>query len=278
MQSVDGMVSRHLIWRYWVEVNDADGDGFCATEDNCAVIANPDQADADGDGIGDACDNCLAISNSGQTDTDGDTQGNTCDDDDDNDGLLDANEANTGIYVSPSNTRTDPLVADTDGDGFDDGLEVAFGSDPVVATSFPIADGDLAPFGAPDGNINAADLMIAIRIALDQIPAGPLELAHGDMNSDGIIDLSDVLVITQLVLNQEPVGLRIILLRRWESGPKRPVFSLRRVHYAPRSRDNLFSLFHQPRYEPLSPTGSRRTCTQLRTYSTMSNGPRRSRC
>jgi hypothetical protein len=64
-----------------------------------------------------------------------------------------------------------------------------------------IPDGDLAPYGSPDGNINAADVLIATRIALQQIPAEPLTLAHGDMNSDGQIDLSDILVIIQLVLN-----------------------------------------------------------------------------
>jgi hypothetical protein len=37
----------------WV---DRDGDGSSDLEDNCPLVANPDQADCDGDGIGDACD------------------------------------------------------------------------------------------------------------------------------------------------------------------------------------------------------------------------------
>jgi hypothetical protein len=35
---------------------DSDGDGIADDEDNCPLVANPDQADFDGDGAGDACD------------------------------------------------------------------------------------------------------------------------------------------------------------------------------------------------------------------------------
>jgi hypothetical protein len=66
----------------------------------------------------------------------------------------------------------------------------------------PIADGDLAPLGDPDGIINTGDIVIALRIALGEITPGTMELAHGDMNADGVIDLSDVIVITNIVLNQ----------------------------------------------------------------------------
>ncbi len=44
--------------------------------------------------------------------------------DTDNDRLLDAYETNTGVYVSPTNTGTDPNNPDTDGDGIKDGDEV----------------------------------------------------------------------------------------------------------------------------------------------------------
>lgn len=62
-----------------------------------------------------------------------------------------------------------------------------------------VADGDLAPLGNPDGIINAADYLIAMRIALGDIDATSLELAHGDIypsgSPDGVIDLSDVVLI-----------------------------------------------------------------------------------
>ena len=57
------------------------------------------------------------------------------DDDDDNDGLLDSVETHTGVFDSADDTGTDPLDADTDGDGIDDGLEVSNGSDPTDPNS-----------------------------------------------------------------------------------------------------------------------------------------------
>jgi len=60
-------------------------------------------------------------------------------------------------------------------------------------------DGDLAPWNAPDGQINAADVMIAMQLATGLRVPGDLQYAHGDMNLDGMIDLADVLLIQQVV-------------------------------------------------------------------------------
>jgi hypothetical protein len=65
-----------------------------------------------------------------QLDTDGDSFGNACDDDDDGDGLLDIHETGTGVFVSATDTGTDPFLWDTDGDGHSDGAELSMGSDP----------------------------------------------------------------------------------------------------------------------------------------------------
>jgi hypothetical protein len=90
------------------------------------------------------------------------------DDDDDNDGLLDVVETNTGIFVDENDTGSNPLVADTDGDGFNDLSEVTgshgqFGgpSDPnifnplevVVAGNFPAGESnDWKPEGVVSPN------------------------------------------------------------------------------------------------------------------------------
>ena len=63
-------------------------------------------------------DNCPTEYNSNQEDTDGDYYGDVCDDDDDDDGLTDLQE--TEEY------GTNPLKADTEGDGMPDGYEVRF--------------------------------------------------------------------------------------------------------------------------------------------------------
>ena len=61
--------------------------------------------------------------------------------DEDGDGLFDIVETDTGVYVSPTDTGTDPLDGDSDGDGFSDGSEVAIGTDPNdpdVVPSLPV--------------------------------------------------------------------------------------------------------------------------------------------
>jgi Leucine-rich repeat (LRR) protein len=71
-------------------------------------------SDSDGDGVGDSIDNCPADFNSDQLDIDLDNKGDACDDDSDNDGLTDAEEGILG---------TNPLLADTDLDLVDDGVD-----------------------------------------------------------------------------------------------------------------------------------------------------------
>jgi len=131
---------------------DRDLDGVLDGLDNCPSVANPSQTDSNSNGIGDACelgadsdgdgvpdvsDNCPLVINPGQENFDHDSMGDACDPDDDNDGILDIYETNTGVYVSPTNTGTNPLNADTDHDGIPDGVEVANGWNPNDPNSPP---------------------------------------------------------------------------------------------------------------------------------------------
>lgn len=86
--------------------------------------------DRDRDLQTDGADNCPGVSNPLQENFDGDAQGDACDLDDDNDGLADLVETNTGVFVDASDTGTDPLNPDSDGDGVSDGDEVLAGTDP----------------------------------------------------------------------------------------------------------------------------------------------------
>jgi hypothetical protein len=147
--------------------------------------------------------------------------------DDDGDGLLNGVEDNEGVYRDPMHTGTDPGLGDTDGDGLDDGeevntyktdptkadsdsdllsdgLEVANGSDPNDPASFPHFETcDVAPLGsAPDGNINAGDLTVAIQLALGLAPTRTLELAYCDMQPyDNIINARDISLFIQMLLS-----------------------------------------------------------------------------
>jgi len=95
---------------------DKDNDGVLNTAESVTAAAT--DPDYDNDGIPDNQD--AFPNNAAETvDADGDGTGNNADTDDDNDGILDTEEVIPGAdgYI------TNPLVADTDGDGMPDGWE-----------------------------------------------------------------------------------------------------------------------------------------------------------
>ena len=92
-------------------------------------------------------------------DADGDGIAAFLDPDDDNDLLLDTVETGTGVFISASDTGTNPNLDDSDGDGLDDGQEVAGGSDPNDPTSPGAPTG--VPSSTPVGGVALALLLAA---------------------------------------------------------------------------------------------------------------------
>ncbi len=72
--------------------------------------------------------------------------------DTDSDGIDDVAETNTGIYVSPTNTGTNPNSTDSDGDGVPDGLEVKEKTSPVDTTKFNSFSKGLVSYYPFNGN------------------------------------------------------------------------------------------------------------------------------
>lgn len=106
----------------------------------------------------------------------------------DNDGLSNQDELAYG---------TTPTLPDTDGDGIRDGDEVhIYGIDPNVSNK-----GDIGPRGAPDGQVNAGDLVVMTRLVTGAIQPTALESALADINADGQLNAADLLLLQRAVLN-----------------------------------------------------------------------------
>lgn len=146
---------------------DPDGDGYCnfdaptdgpsdcAEQDNCPLVYNPDQDNIDGDDRGDACDddddndgvadaedNCPAVPNGDQPDADNDGLGDACDNDDDNDNVVDPID-NCQFTPNPDQIDTDNDNVGDACDDDDDGDQIIDVEDncPLVSNSDQ-ADGD----------------------------------------------------------------------------------------------------------------------------------------
>jgi len=103
------------------------------------------------------------------------------------DGLSNLDEFNLG---------TNPTDPDTDSDGVSDGDEVnVYGLDPTQSNK-----GDVGPRSAPDGLVNASDLVIMTRLVTGVITATVLESALADINNDSQVNAADLLLLQKAVL------------------------------------------------------------------------------
>jgi hypothetical protein len=142
---------------------DMDGDG----------TPNSRDLDSDGDGIPDMVE---AGDGEAPADSDGDGKFDFVDTDSDNDGLSD-NAENLGPDGTPNTgDETDPTNPDSDGDGFMDIVEVAYGSDPNNGGSVLPEDVFyvILPFQAPNHelrdlefatDINSPDILIMVDLS-----------------------------------------------------------------------------------------------------------------
>lgn len=199
-------------------IEDDDGDYIPDDEDNCPIIANPDQVDSDGEGIGDLCeppidqpdsdgdgfdddvDNCPMTPNPDQADSDGDDIGDACDDtedaDSDNDGYADNND-NCPMTPNPDQVDTDgdgegdACDSDDDDDGRDDGQDnCPLTPNPDQADRDNDGTGDVCDDDDGDGRNDDVDNCPDL--------SNP---AQGDQDGDGIGDLCDDDVDGDGVLN-----------------------------------------------------------------------------
>ncbi len=110
----------------------------------------------------------------------------------DGDGLDNLGEYNAGA---------DPNNPDSDADGLSDGDEVnLYGLDPTRSDK-----GDVGPRGAPDGLLNAGDLVVMSRLVAGVIAPSSLETALADVNGDGVLNAADLLLLQQAILNATPL-------------------------------------------------------------------------
>jgi len=82
-------------------------------------------------------------------------------------------------------------------------------SEAMTTTISSLSDGDVAPLGSRDGNVNVGDALVALRFALNLETPTQEDIAHGDVapldaenkpNPDGVINVGDALVILRKAL------------------------------------------------------------------------------
>ena len=184
---------------------DSDGDGISDASEGAGDVdrdslPNYLDLDSDGDGYTDRDEVLNGVSATDEQevppDNDADFVSDLTDDDDDNDDLADLVETSTGVFVDGADTGTDPLVADTDGDGLIDGDEVdIFGSDPTNpdSDSDGLTDGDeVTMYGTDPNSVDTdGDGYTDRDEVLNGVSATDKQAVPPDNDGDFVSDLAD---------------------------------------------------------------------------------------
>ncbi|MBR58397.1 MAG: hypothetical protein CMH54_10295 [Myxococcales bacterium] len=172
---------------------DTDEDGKADFQDNCPLIANPEQEDGDDDGAGDACDNCPEVINPDQVDTDNNGVGDACQEgeicigadgesqDQDNDAVCD--------WDDNCPEEWNPFQADGDDDGAGDVCDVCPESSPDDADDDGACDNEDNCPGVANSAQDDSD-GDGLGAACDNCPVIGNE-GQEDGDDDGLGDLCD---------------------------------------------------------------------------------------
>ena len=172
--------------------------------------------------------------------------------DTDGDGLDDSVETNTGIYVSETDTGTDPNKADTDGDGVPDGLEVSEGTDPTDAGSYnSFSTGLVAYYPFNDNANDESGKENDGTIAGTTLTADRFGNAGRAFDFDGVDDFISIPDSPSLNIGSQSFSLSI--WAKVVSDPALPVSGLI-SNYRGSSPPEFLTLWHVKQYNGLNQT------------------------